>query len=254
MDFFQAVVLGIIQGMAEWLPISSEAMVTLAGKFLFDFEYTQALENAIWLHTGTFLSAVIYFRNDIRKMVLMKNKGRNLLKFLAVSTLLTGIIAVPLLFLAFSISLPDWLFTVLIGIFLILVAALQKVRSSETDNSLELKKAAFAGLAQSLAIFPGISRSGFTTAALLSQKFSLREAFRLSFLMSIPVTFGVQMFLPLVREGFTVTAPMLAGAFTSMAVGLLTISALMEFARKVDFFKATFSLGLVVLALGVLLM
>ena len=88
MDFFEALVLGIIQGIAEWLPISSEAMVTLAGKFLFDAEYKEALGAAIWLHSGTTLSAIIYFRNDVIKLVKSIFHGdRSLLFFLAIHSL-----------------------------------------------------------------------------------------------------------------------------------------------------------------------
>jgi len=255
MDFFEALVLGIIQGIAEWLPISSEAMVTLAGKFLFDAEYKEALGAAIWLHSGTTLSAIIYFRNDVIKLVKSIFHGdRSLLFFLAIATLSTSITAIPLLLLAFSIELPDVLFTLFIGIFLIIISYLQKSKHlPEPDDLITSKKAFVSGIIQGIAVLPGMSRSGLTVAALLSQKFSLKESLRLSFLMSIPVTGGIQIFLPLVSDGFAITAPMILGSLVACVVGLLTIKTLMEFAQRISFVRATFSLGVVVILLAIAL-
>ncbi len=252
MDFFEAVVLGIIQGIAEWLPISSEAMVTLAGKFLFSVEYKEALGTAIWLHSGTTLSALIYFRNDVIALVKSIFHGnQSLLFFLAIATLSTSISAIPLLLLAFSIELPDVLSTLFIGIFLIVISYLQRNKNlPEPDENLTSKKAAICGIVQGLAVLPGMSRSGLTVAALLSQKFSLKESLRLSFLMSIPVTGGIQIFLPLVSDGFVITAPMVVGSLVACAVGLLTIKSLMEFAQRISFVRATFALGVIVIILA----
>jgi undecaprenyl-diphosphatase len=255
MDFFEAIILGIIQGIAEWLPISSEAMVTLAGKFLFNAEYKEALGTAIWLHSGTTLSAIIYFRNDIIALVKSIFHGdRSLLFFLAIVTLSTSISAIPLLLLAFSIELPDVLFTLFIGIFLILISYLQKNKHlSKPDNSITSKKAVISGIVQGIAVLPGMSRSGLTVAALLSQKFSLKESLRLSFLMSIPVTGGIQIFLPLVSDGFIITLPLILGSLVACAVGLLTIKTLMKFAERISFVRATFALGVIVILLAIFL-
>ena len=65
MDLITALILGVIQGITEWFPISSEAMVTLAGKLLFNNTYNEAMSNALWLHGGTMFSALIYFRKDV---------------------------------------------------------------------------------------------------------------------------------------------------------------------------------------------
>jgi len=253
MEYLDAVVLGIIQGIAEWLPISSEAMVTLAGKFLFEAEYQEALGNAIWLHSGTTLSALIYFRNDIMKIFSMKDK--DLLMFLLIATAATAFTALPLLFLAFSVELSEAFFTIIIGCFLVLVAILQKKSIiSGQEKGLKPKNAFIAGLIQGLAVLPGLSRSGLTISALLSQKYPLKESLRLSFLMSIPVTAGIQIFLPVVEGDFTVTAPLALGSLVAAGVGLLTIKYLIEFAERVSFSRATFALGMIVIFLGIVLL
>ncbi|RLG20317.1 UDP-diphosphatase [Candidatus Micrarchaeota archaeon] len=248
MNPIEAIILGIIQGISEWLPISSEAMVALAGRFLFNLEYSKSLSTAIWLHSGTLLAAVIYFRKDL--VDLIKGNQKQLLLFLAAATLATAVLAFPLLLLAFTLKIPDSIFTMFIGLFLVFVAFAQKNRKKGLQEEPELKKGALAGLIQGLAVLPGISRSGITIATLLGENYTLKQAFRLSFLMSIPVAFGVQLALPLVKGGFQPTAPLLAGGLAAALVGLLTIGALMKFAERVNFFKATLFLGLLVLLLG----
>lgn len=257
MDFITAIILGFIQGIAEWLPISSEAIVTLAGRFLTGLEYSEALGTAIWLHSGTLLAALIYFRNDIielLKSICEKGKSKALLLFLLVTTIASAVIAVPLLYLAFSFEVPDSIATLAIGIFLIIVAFLQKERKGGSEEALKLEKAVVAGLAQGFSALPGLSRSGITISVLLAEKFPLKQAFKLSFLMSIPVSFGAQVALPLVKEGFAIDASLVLGSLAAAIVGYVTIGALMEFAEKVNFFRATLSLGVLVAVFGLLLL
>ncbi len=253
MDYLAAIILGIVQGLVEWLPLSSEAMVTLSAKFLFGIEYQNALGTAIFLHWGTLLAAVFYFRIEIAQMlrsVFRKSADRNLLLFLLLATLLSGLVATPLLFLAFSIEIPDGLFTALIGLFLIFIAFLQKNQKPGAAQKLELKNAVIPGLAQGFSALPGISRSGITLAALLGERFQLRDAFRLSFLMSIPIVFAAELMLPVVKQDFLITNEMVVGACAAAITGFLSISALLKFAERVNFFRATLSLGALVFIVG----
>ncbi|MEW6722872.1 MAG: undecaprenyl-diphosphate phosphatase, partial [Candidatus Micrarchaeota archaeon] len=121
MEYSEALVLGLIQGITEWLPVSSKAMVSLSGRFLFGMEYQDALSSAIFLHSGTLLAATAYFRNDlvgIARSAIDKNAKKDLLVFLAVATIMTGILGTPLLFIALNFEFPDWLFTAAIGLLL----------------------------------------------------------------------------------------------------------------------------------------
>jgi undecaprenyl-diphosphatase len=252
MEFSEAILLGLIQGVAEWLPISSEAMVTLAGRFLLGTGYQESLGTAIWLHSGTAISALVYFRNDVADIVKGILSGeQSLLFFLAVATAATAVSALPLLLLAFVLDIPDWIFTIAIGLFLVVVAWLQKKRaSSDSESLLPPGKAAIAGVVQGFAVLPGLSRSGLTIAALLYQNYSLGQAMRLSFLMSIPVTLGIQVFLPFVSGDFSLTPELVVGSAAAAVAGLATISALMRLASTVSFFRATLGLGIVVIILG----
>ncbi|MCX8200215.1 MAG: undecaprenyl-diphosphate phosphatase [Candidatus Micrarchaeota archaeon] len=260
MEYLAAVILGILQGIFEWLPVSSEGIVTLAGKLIYGMEYQESLAMAIWLHVGTFVAAVAYFRNDLIEMlkcIYTGGKSKSLLVFLAVSTIVSAIVAVPLIMLAFSEQaalIPDYLFTIMIGAFLLIVSYLQKTQQVKPGSQEPaVPSAIVAGFAQGLAVLPGLSRSGITLAALISQRYNVENALKLSFLMSIPVVFGVQLALPLVKSGgFEVTGPMLAGALAAAITGFATINLLLEFARRTDFHKATAALGALVIIIGVL--
>jgi undecaprenyl-diphosphatase len=257
MELLDAMILGFIQGIAEWLPISSEAMVTLAGRFIAGLGYSEALGMAIWLHSGTLIAALAYFHKDvidILKSVYEQGADRSLMIFLLITTISSALVAFPLLFLAFSIVIPEALTTIVIGLFLVLVAFMQKERKGGLEKTLDWGKAVLAGLVQGLAVLPGLSRSGLTISALLGQRFPVKQAFRLSFLMSIPVSFGAQVALPIVKEGFSVSFEMLVGAAVAAIIGYLTIGLLMDFAERVNFFRATLALGLLVIIAGLALL
>lgn len=255
MDFIQAIILGLIQGITEWLPVSSKTMVALAGKFLFGMNYQDALATAIFLHTGTLLAAIIYFRNEMVKMVqsLFGKGKRDLLIFLIITTVITGMIGLPLMFIALNFEFPEALFTIFIGVVLVVIAFLHKNRKEGSGAELTPKKAVIAGIAQGLAAIPGVSRSGITLAVLLGEKFSLEEALKFSFLMSIPAVFGVELALPLIKGGFIISGELILGSIVAAVVGFITIGALLKVAKQKDFYKITLGLGILIVVLGLTL-
>jgi undecaprenyl-diphosphatase len=259
MDYFQAIILGLIQGITEWLPISSQAMIFLFGRFIFDLGHIEALGVSIWLHTGTLLAAIVYFWKDIIKILAnffkKDSREQKLFFFLILTTAMSGIIAFPLLWLVFLIELPKAPFVIIVGLLFIIVAFLQKKsRELKTDEKpLNIKDGLIVGIVQGFAALPGFSRSGSTVATLLFQKYSLKDAFYLSFLMSIPVVFLAQVALPIFKNEFIITPELLVGALTSGIVGFITIKILLQFAEKVNFFKTTLILGIMTILLGIIL-
>lgn len=256
MDYFQAIVLGLIQGITEWLPVSSKAMVSLAGKFLFGLGYQEALSSAIFLHSGTLLAATVYFRDDLMKIARSafdRDSRKELLVFLIIATALTGLLGAPLLFIALNFEFPEWLFTLMVGILLVGMGILQMARKGGTEKELRPKNAMIVGLAQGLAGIPGISRSGTSLAALLGQGYSLDDAMRLSFLMSIPAVLGVELALPILKGGFVAGPELIAGSAVAGIVGYLTIDVLLKVAARPDFFKVTLAIGGLVSVLGLAL-
>lgn len=263
MNYFQAIILGAIQGITEWLPISSQAMVFLASRLFFDIAHVEALKISIWLHSGTLLAVIVYFWKDIVRIlgsIFKKNSSedKKLFSFLVLTTIITGVIAVPLLFLLFWIELSEVLFTIIIGFFLIIVAFLQKktqkIKPFNQKMSLTPKNSIIVGIAQGFAALPGFSRSGLTIATLLARKYSLKDTFYLSFLMSIPIVFLAQIALPIFEKEFVVTSQLLIGALSATVVGFISIKVLLQFAQRVNFFKATLILGIIVVLLGIILL
>ncbi len=256
LTFYEAIVIGIVQGLTEWLPISSEGMTTLVMINIFNKTLAEALPMSIWLHTGTLFSAAIYFRKDLREIIgkiphyirsygSWNQENYATLTFLIFSTLLTGIVGLPLFI--FATGLTDFsgkLATAFIGILLILTGVLQMTASGKglrkrvpaTDDTVIL------GIAQGFAALPGISRSGITVSALLLRKFNPSDAIKLSFLMSIPAVLvaeiGIAAMGMLVIDTNSIIAMLVAFVF-----GLLTIDALIRIAKRFDFAKFCIFIG-----------
>ena len=177
------IVLGAIQGVTEFLPVSSSAHLIIMQKLLGINGNELAL--SIILHLGTSLALVIFFFKDILKLL----RNLRLLLLIIVVTVITGIIGVSGkdffegLFTSTNLVAIALIFT---GIILILT---KKFMDAKRDN-LGLKDAFILGITQGLAIIPGISRSGITISTLLSRKINRETSFRFSFLASIPAVFG----------------------------------------------------------------
>ncbi len=175
--------LGIVQGLTEFLPVSSSGHLVILQKLL-GIQSNQIAISVI-LHLGTLLAVIIFFRKDILDLF----KKPRLLGLVFIVTLITGIIGVSAkdffegLFSSAKAVGVAWLFT---GLILIST----KRFTQPGRHELKLKDALALGLAQSLAIIPGISRSGITISSLFYRKIDRKLAFTFSFLVSIPVILG----------------------------------------------------------------
>ncbi|MBN1923263.1 MAG: undecaprenyl-diphosphate phosphatase [Nanoarchaeota archaeon] len=229
---------GIIQGILEWLPVSSEGFVSL---FLQNAGYTfeQAVDVALFLHIGTLAATISYFWTDFKKMVSPKTTNQmNLLIFFLWTTLFSVLIAGPLyLFIqTISVNFADKV-GLIIGSLLVITGLLQLFRKnfgSRAEKSVKKIDGIITGLAQGAAVLPGISRSGSTTLALLIQGFNINSALKLSFLASIPVIFIAQLVSGL-KNGFYLNIGYLLAGLTAFIVGRLTIQYLLKVAEKVNF-------------------
>jgi len=268
MDYLTAILFGIVQGVFEWLPVSSEAFIVILSKYLIGMNVEQGIEFAIWLHAGTLISAIIYFRNEIMeiakeiieniKNILQKNKECKIIKiseltsFLFVSTLFSGLVAFPLLLFAINFEINDNLFMIGIGLFLLLISGIQRVKEIKKKQKINHRDSIVVGIMQGLAVLPGISRSGITTGTLLLQGYSIEKAFKLSFIMSIPIVFLAQFAFPIIKGTFSISGEMIVAALTAAIVGYISINYLIEFSRKYSFQNVTLVLGLLVIFLGLI--
>lgn len=238
MELIEAILLGAIQGVAEWLPISSEGMLTLAMIHLFGKSFSEAIVYALWLHIGTMLAAIVYYRKDVGTIVkdVTQFKFTLLTKFLFFATLCSLVIGGILYFV--GVELLDgasMTATILIGAALIITGILQLTKKQvSVHKDIRVKDSFLAGALQGLAVLPGISRSGTTTATLLLQKYKNDQALRLSFLMSIPLVFASSIALAVFEE-VSFSGYSLVAVAVSFLVGILTIDLFVKLAKKINF-------------------
>ncbi|MEA1985418.1 MAG: undecaprenyl-diphosphate phosphatase [Euryarchaeota archaeon] len=251
----EAIILGIVQGIAEWLPISSEGMTSLVMVNVFDMTLSEAIPFAIWLHIGTLLSATIYLRHEVMGIlrelpdyVQSFSSGSShdaTITFLIISTVLTGIVGFPLM--QFATGFTDFsgaLATAFIGVLLIATGILQKVVSNGSIKKTlpQLSDSFIVGVAQGFAALPGVSRSGITVSALLLRKYEASEAIKLSFLMSIPTVLVAEVGIGLMGL-VTVDRYAVVALFFAFVFGLLTIDMFLKVAERMDFSNFCIALG-----------
>jgi undecaprenyl-diphosphatase len=252
-------VLGLIQGLAEWLPISSTGHLKIAEHYL--GLTTTPFFNLI-LHLGTLIVVVFYFRHDIVRILsalvhgdLKSDAGRLILPII-IATIPTGMIG--LLYVQF---LEDKLQSLLvIGITFIIGATLvytSKVGKENTD-SITYKIALIMGTAQGLAIFAGLSRSGATISTALLLGLKRDQAFKFSFLLSIPAILGDTAVEAFKTRGQIAVSGMgspelLLGVIIAMIVGYVAIRIVSKVVRskKFHYFAIyTWLLGITIIALA----
>ncbi|MFQ6089560.1 MAG: undecaprenyl-diphosphate phosphatase [Candidatus Methanofastidiosia archaeon] len=184
---------GILQGILEWLPISSSGNLTLILMNFFGFSFKDAFSLALYLHLGTMFSVTFKFRRDFFQFLreISRFQAGSELKFLILASLSSLIVGVPI-YLLFDTEIPEKLASILIALSLVLTGILIYTREKGLKNIGDALpfEMLYVGVAQGISIIPGVSRSGITLAALLSRGFSAKEALHFSFLLSVPAVIG----------------------------------------------------------------
>jgi len=220
--------LGIIQGVFEWLPISSEGMVALVSQYL--IKEINPLEVAIFLHLGTLFAVLIYFRKDWVEVFSLRNNP--LLYFLIIATFVSLVVGYSLYNVIFDLAVGSSLL-LLTGAGLLFTAYFHK--SKRTSGMSFRKLALIAGFLQGLAVVPGFSRSGATIFGLSLGKFNPKEVLKISYMMSAPVTLAGAGFVFFKNPSFISDGwPALVLSFL---VGIVSLRFLIKLASKIDFFK-----------------
>lgn len=263
----EQIVLGLVQGVAEWLPISSEgAIIAIKNNFFPEGEsLSELVRLALFLHLGTFLSALIYFRKEVSQLLsdLLSLRGqegwqeKKVLAFLTTSFLVSGLLGFGLLSVVKNfeetLQAGSKIINLLIALALFFTAYLQ-FRSLESrednlrsDKDLGWRDGLALGVAQGLAVIPGLSRSGLTVSILLLRKFGDETALRLSFLMSLPIVLVGNIVLNANLFSSLTLAHLLA-LLASFVSGLLTIDLLLRLAKRINFayFTLVFALLMIV--------
>ena len=221
MNYLQALILGIIQGLTEFFPVSSSAHLRLAKKLLAIPDGEHLLYFDLLCHAGTLLALIIYLRKDI--FLILKDLRKTSLFFIALLPL------IPAYFLLkpvrIALSDPSYL-----GFFLLVTSGLLFAASFIQPTNGKGQKwgnVVWIGLAQALALIPGISRSGSTIATARFCGWTLSEGAKFSFLLAIPTILGGE---------FLETVKLIRGSSEAMGVVSLPSYAIG--------FAASFGIGL----------
>ena len=256
MPILHAVVLGIVQGLSEFLPISSSGHLAIV-PWLFgwdDFGGDDSLAKAfdVALHVGTLAGAIAYFRRDLvvlaregLRMVVPANReeapveGRLawLLVVSSVPAAITGF------FLNDAIETLDdefWLIGVMLIVGAALLALADRLGGPRDSASFTLRDALLMGAGQAIALQPGVSRSGVTITVARALRFDRVAAARLSFLMSLPIIggAGVYKFVDVMAEGGIpddFVAPFAVGMLTSALTGYAAVWGTIRFVQSRTF-------------------
>ena len=241
MTFFQALLLGLIQGLTEFLPVSSSGHLAITQHFLPGFKQPGLLFDVL-LHFGTMLAVAIYFRRELVRLALAwfrpaagTRTDRRILTLLLLASVPTAVIGLS--FKDFFEQSFDNLpliaaMLVVTGTLLFLSERLRK--PGRTEDALSISDALVVGIVQGLAIIPGISRSGSTIAALLLKGVDGETAARFSFLLALPAVAGATLLQLRHLEQLpgTDVLPYLAGTVTAFVVGLAAIHMLMLVVKR----------------------
>ena len=254
MYLIQAILMGIVQGLSEFLPISSSAHLVFTSNFYKVFkniEITHSNQEIfldIMLHLGTLIAVLIYFRKDIWAIIKALNEGLKTKDytsedfktgvFIILGTVITVLVAYPLSGIAEKLVFkPELvgLLLILTGFILFFSEFLSKKRIEKQDVT--LKSSILIAIAQGLAALPGFSRSGLTIATGLMSGSDRTTSAKYSFLLSIPIIMGASMFYPLLeidlKEVLTYNWTVIfVGTIVSGIVGYLCIKYFMKFLSK----------------------
>lgn len=253
MDTLHAIVLGIVQGLTEFLPVSSSGHLQIV-PWLFgwdDFGDAEDLEKAfdVAVHLGTLVGAIAYFWRDVSKLIVdgvtMVAKREvtpgGSTAWLLVATLIpAGIVGVVGQSLINKLDDDIWLTGVTLIVFGLLLLIADRLGGERDYDSFGWKDAAVLGLAQACALQPGVSRSGITVTAARALRFERSDATKLVFLMSIPViaAAGAYSFIDIgglggIPDDFR--GPFLIGMISSAVTGYIAVWGLLKFVRNNDF-------------------
>ncbi len=230
-DFWHWLILSLVQGLTEFLPVSSSAHLILVGK-LGDWQ-DQGLIIDIAAHMGSLLAVLIYFRRDLIELI--SGRQNNLLVQIIIATIPIALVG---LVVADQVAVWGRSFTVIAFASAFFGVILWLSQRAAADAQLTIKNTLLIGLAQCLALIPGASRSGVTITAAMMLGLSKENAARFSFLLAIPTLLmatgyaGLKWFQ---NPQAVSNSAILIVLVLSFIFSWLSISVFMKFIKRIDF-------------------
>lgn len=253
MSILIAILLGIVQGIAEFLPVSSSGHLTLVSK-LFGIQ-NDIVFVSVLLHFATLFVIVFTFRKEIWEMIkhLLSKEAKNIY-IATIPTVLLVLFYKTCLndFFGNSKLLPfGFLATAMFLLLTYFIAGNKKEKINYKDQAMNKKSAFLMGFAQGFAVLPGISRSGATICTGLLSGEKREETTRFSFIMSIPIiiaSVAYELFTESVSISGIGVAPLIVSFITAFIVGLIFIKLMLKIMKKAKYYW--FSIYLIIIAVA----
>jgi len=253
------IIVGIIQGVTEWLPISSKTAILLYAARVMGLDLSTSYLLALLMQGSTALAGILYLRKDYMSSAKVmfggaSREGRSELKFLAISLCLTGVVGLPLMLFVEEEAVSSTIFLVLTALSFLVVAYLdfpRKSLGSRKVSSVTPVDSAVVGVLQGIAVVPGFSRSAVTTLGLLFRGFRTDESLRLSFFTGVLATIGATLvsliITPLGTAAGLDADGILVAWIVGAIVGLLCIGTLIELAAKLKVWQLSIAMAVLTL-------
>lgn len=256
MHFLQTILMGIVQGLSEFLPVSSSAHLVFTSNFYKVFKGIELVQHSneevfldIMLHFGTLIAVLIFFRKDIwhiLKSLIEACKKKDFSDYdakiglyIILGTFITVALALPMEKIAEKLVFSPHIVGGLLVItgFVLFASEYMSKHMPVRKEKVDLKTSVLIALAQGLAVLPGFSRSGWTIATGLFNGLDRVTSARYSFLLSIPIILGASMVYPFIKIDLAEAAAynwgaILAGTVVSGIVGYLCIKYFLKFVSK----------------------
>ena len=237
MSYFDGILLGIIQALTEFLPISSSGHLVIA-KYFFNIVSNDLIIEII-LHLGTLLSIIIYFFNDIKELLKKIILKKDLDSILYCFYLIIATIPAGLMGIFFKSKITTYYYNIQTVSFAIIFTGIILFFTKLTNkrNHITWIIALSIGIVQVIALIPGVSRSGITIAMGMYLGLKNSEAVKFSFLLGIPIMLGAGIIEIYSLNNFSLTyiGPLIVGFITALLIGLITINILYNLIKKHKF-------------------
>jgi len=270
-DLLFWIILGIVQGLLEWIPVSSEAFLIIIA-MLYGVDPSTSLIIAILMHFSTSLAAIIYYRNDyislvryIRGARTVSEQSRSLLSYFIIAGTITLLLGLVIHYLLMSvlvviesmIRIGSIIIMILIGLLLILIGLLmRRARITEhfkTIINLNTRDNIILGIAQAFSVLPGVSRSGITISTLLLRNYNQDTSVKLSFLIAPIVIIPATIYEILSYYDILTCiglSELIIAEVISFVMSLMAIKFMTSLAKTLNFYKFMISIGAIIILLN----
>ena len=260
LDWLGVALIGILQGLLEWLPVSSSGQTVLVMVNFLGIHPELAISMGLAVHIGTALAVVVKYPRQLARLIDLREPNAST-RFYWVTTTVSLIIALPLVILlqqTFESELwTGMTITLFIGLALIftgLMLSRAKGRARKPISAGGLPDHILLGIVQGVAVLPGISRSGMTVSALLMRGYKKTQGLVFSFLLSVPVSIASALYFLVFGDVVSAGAWLFVIAVLfSFVFGYLSMEALVRVSRKVNFSKFCIFFGGLAVVLAILL-